>query len=900
MSQIALGSLTLTPNRRLARALEEEFARTQLAAGRTVWETPRILPWDAWLAQLWREALTRTASDAAPPRLLSRLEESTLWEAIIAASDALDPLLPAARVTPEAMLAWRTLHAEESHWREVLSGSPGQGPERFRTWAEQFEKRCQAERWIDAARLATALLHLLPELRPALPASLRLIGFERFTAQQERLLAKLAAEGCALEVVPSPAPGAEPRLATFVDAQAEFGAAAAWAAEWMRRDPEARIGVVVANLAQRREEVLRAFREALAPAWMLAPWEASRSAFEISLGEPLADQPLIAVALEALSWARQGLALERWAALLRSPYLAGDAEDRRARGALERALAEAGISALSLGQTLQQCRLRQQAPVLAQALGLWLAQLDASPARQLPSAWRKQWEQELAALGWPGEASLNSAEFQAREAWVRLLDDWKNLDTLMGPVKRESALASLRQAARETLFQPEGQGARVAILGPLEAAGQCLDALWVTGLQAGVWPPDAAPNPFLPIVWQKRRALPQASAEAALSAARARLRGYLGATGAAVFSRPLSEGEELLVASPLWADWPNAPRLLETIAPMGPLAAVAKVARCEDARAEVGLPLVSAELARVSSGTLDAQAQCPFQAYGRYRLGAESWPGAGAGLSSQERGKLVHWALARFWQELRSRQALVDLAPGARDMRVDAAVAFALERLGEPRWRSLPEFVLGTEAACLKLLLAQWLKLEEARPDFAVQATETAIDFSIEGLSLRLRPDRIDELADQRRLIIDYKTGAGSTLADWLDAPLGAVQLPLYALIEPSGQVAALAIGRVLRTGCKVEGLAADPTIWPALTPVKSGAQSNRAATWRELTEFWRGEIERLARDYGGGDARLAPRRGVRTCQTCALPALCRIAEQRGAQPLNSDMDEADDADAAS
>ena len=54
---------------------------------------------------------------------------------------------------------------------------------------------------------------------------------------------------------------------------------------------------------------------------------------------------------------------------------------------------------------------------------------------------------------------------------------------------------------------------------------------------------------------------------------------------------------------------------------------------------------------RVRGGArlIEAQSDCPFKAIATHRLGAEPWPEPIDGLSAQERGILVHAALAAFW-----------------------------------------------------------------------------------------------------------------------------------------------------------------------------------------------------------------------------------------------------------
>ena len=49
---------------------------------------------------------------------------------------------------------------------------------------------------------------------------------------------------------------------------------------------------------------------------------------------------------------------------------------------------------------------------------------------------------------------------------------------------------------------------------------------------------------------------------------------------------------------------------------------------------------------------VESQSTCPFQAFARHRLHARGGEMAGAGLSVQERGIVLHRTLAAFWQDV--------------------------------------------------------------------------------------------------------------------------------------------------------------------------------------------------------------------------------------------------------
>src|SRR5690606_5491414 len=141
---------------------------------------------------------------------------------------------------------------------------------------------------------------------------------------------------------------------------------------------------------------------------------------------------------------------------------------------------------------------------------------------------------------------------------------------------------------------------------------------------------------------------------------------------------------------------------------------------------------------------------------------------------------------------------------------------------------------------------------------FTVKAVEEAFLWTRGPLQLRLRLDRIDELADGSLAVIDYKTGGGRVdpKSDWMrERPVG-LQLPFYAavLAEGSASVSALLLARLHARGIEVRGLADGDCGFPG--PAGLGDWPDfQHLSWDALMSQWRGVIERLADEYAQGVA---------------------------------------------
>ena len=80
MSALQQGDTVITVTRRLARALRQEYNSFQQVKELKAWESPKILTWPDWLADLWQQRLYKIGD---PLTLLSGWQEKILWERIV-------------------------------------------------------------------------------------------------------------------------------------------------------------------------------------------------------------------------------------------------------------------------------------------------------------------------------------------------------------------------------------------------------------------------------------------------------------------------------------------------------------------------------------------------------------------------------------------------------------------------------------------------------------------------------------------------------------------------------------------------------------------------------------------------------------------------------------------------
>jgi len=869
--RIQEGFTIVTASARLARRLQYAHARERIRHGQRAWETPDILHYDAWLERCWLES---AAGDSAPPRLLRRAQAEYLWQEVVAGSRFRAQMLQPVAVARDAGDAWDT-------WQQWCApplpdnSQLNEDARAFTAWMREFRERCAAGAWIDPASLGAALRARWRRAGTA-PPRVAFLGFDAPAPMQQALFAELRSAGEHAEWLAAAPRETVPAVLAFADRREETRAAAAWLRGALLADEPPSIGIVVPDLHARRHLIEEIFDDVLDPGSLLREDDPAGRAWSIAHGEPLARHPIVAAALAVLSLGRRAWPLSVAGVVLRSPFLMQSVAEMPDLARLDRLLRRRGESQCDLRSLLRAAGADASGapPAVASRLRAISLVLDALPARQSPRAWAGSFSKILTASGWPGWRPLDSREYQAAERWREMLDELATLDLFGGNWGFETALSVLSRLAEED-FQPRTGETPVQVLGMEGAADMGFDRLWVMGLEERTWPPAARPNPFLPMRMQRDLAMPYATPEIALDAARVLTQRLAGGAPEVVFSHPRNEAETPLRISPLAAAFAGAaPPRIE--APPDYVRDVFLARAVETFGDDQAAPVGAGWAARGGAGLLRDQAACPFRSFARHRLAARPVDPVDIGLDAMERGSLLHAVLEAVWIRLGDHAALAGADEPALEAMIGSAVEECVEAVRRRRPATVTPRFAEVERARLCKLVRGWLELERSRAPFTVEAREQEREIEAGGLRLKLRVDRIDRLPDGRRLILDYKTG-DPKLAAWFGDRPDEPQLPLYA-VTSTDPIAALAFARVQNGMHGFVGAGESADLLPKLAADRQLEKIAGVAGWPELMKAWRRVIDDLAGGFAEGRANVDPK-SPQSCRECDLHAFCRIQE---------------------
>ncbi len=875
------GATVLTANKRLARHLLALYGEEELRQERSVWLTPIIVSLETWLER-------KLGDLGADWRQLKPVQAQRLWEEAINRDGAVGGLT-LMQASSSARMAMNA-HALLADYAVLVEGDLlGEDHQAFLRWRARVTERITTGRWLDPVTVADVIAEALGDGRLIPPRTLLLVGFDAPSPRLERLTAALRRTGCTVQEVPAPIePKGEAQLIPCRDAADEVRRAAVWARRLMETGT-GKIGVVVPELTAYRGLIERIFTEEIDPGALPAlNDEAGR--FSLSLGASLAAQGPVAAALALLGCSFE-ITLDEAGYLLRSPYLVGAEQESTRRARFDRYLRSLRRDTFSLHALRNLARLpagegRSGGIAIMERILAALLEGSREHGRKLPGSWVRDFEELLAAVGWPGERSLDSRDYQIVTAWrEKLVTELAALDAVTGPMSRGEAVRLLRRLAEEREFQAETPAGNLQVCGVLEAGGLCFDHLWVLGLHEGAWPPPPHPNPFLPLHLQIDHSMPHADAAREREYARRVTERLAAAAPKVIFSYPQLDGDCSLRPSPLIAMLPLGE--VQALSSHAPQQAIRTAAVLEGLEDFSGPALGAEEIARGGTAILRDQALCPFRAFAHHRLAVKALDQPQPGLDPATRGTLVHAALEDFWTRTKGQAELRALGEVGRKERIAGCVADGLEGHFVRHPPRPPEPLVDLERERLQRLLEEWLvDVEMTRPGFVVTSVEQEYQKEFGGLSIRTKIDRIDTLADGRRIIIDYKTGQVQ-LDDLLGERILEPQLPIYACGAGAENLAGVAIGQLRRGDCSLKGVVQDEDLLLKTAAFEGSRLAVRhgLAGWEDLLDRWRVRLEALGREFADGEASVLPISAQKACRSCDLAPLCRIDEAESAPP---------------
>ena len=843
------GGVVITATQRLARHLIHQIALQDAI----VIEKPAIVSLESWLIDNWTRVEERCAH---PRRLLSPAEATELWRRVIdehVRSEGTFSLLQsesAAQLASRCRVALKTHGVSMAHEANRKQFQSEIDTKNFLSWVDALDAKLLREHWLmheDAYEFiaehgdkASGEVLFLSEEAPGPALSKALVQcFSRCTWHHSAPL--------------------DEKLEThvFETHSDELIAAAKWGKAWFDRGESAVI--VLMDYHRDRAQLEQCLRNEFA----VEGQSFTQLPVNFSRGVELSKTPLYRDALLLLRLIVQSATRDDVLALVRSPFF------RWARAAdkasIIRALFHTEERLFTRNHVLSELSRLSAESGLAEALN-WTRVERLGVVRHTSAEWREILVDLLSRAGWPGAAGLDSVEFQQYEQFSDVLDmlEINPLDEARFSLAK--FIEKLSYALTQRIFQPQTEASPLQVMSLRDTFGLAFTSVRVVGAVSESLP--GPPQTLSLIPWQichdynirsvldsesdtiHRRLLGRLQVEANLTLS---------------FSHSVDGLESMpsrFCATPLPMDTRERKRASPPDTPI------------EEIMDNTGCGIAPPVRQTGGVGLLEDQALCPLKAHLKHRLGITALRDEQTGLSPGERGALLHSALFYTFDQLGSSDALSSVEWNKQVETVKHSVEKAVSSIKPSTRDRVGLHMLDLERMRLITTVTNWLSIEAKRTiPFTVIQREQTHEWQSEGLTLSFKVDRVDELADAGRVVIDYKSKVTNTLADWTDCPIRAPQLPCYT--EVIDNVIGIAVASVTGDKAGYRPIGAEVGVGRNDQMAQKELQERVSLSWSALRDQWRDELDRLVADFIRGEAKATP--SAKACRYCDYASICRV-----------------------
>jgi ATP-dependent helicase/nuclease subunit B len=826
---LAQGATIITPNNRLSAALLQQYFTS---CNHKSIDKPGCYPYTTAISKAYQHLKFQSPA-VCHPVVLNNAQCQYMWRKIIQSHAE---ITFSEGLLHSVMEAWKhCLQWQISPEHQAFHYTPQ--TRQFQSWWRIFDKQLQDIKAISEHQLVP---YLINSESTSFQEAVVWVCFDEFNPQQISLQRYLSQQGVAQYRYDLPEQSSQLQLFSAADNKEEYQQLMAWLHLKISQGKQ-KIGVVIPDLAQESRHVQRRLAQHF-----------DTSLFNVSLGQPLSEFPIMSHALTWLQLNPLQLSHHEASLLLQSPYLGGAKEEFIQRSHY---LQE---STLLQEQTVPLKSFMQNINTYTPKLTDLLDALIPYPTKATPQEWIALFQNRLSTMGFPGDYGLNSENYQCFNRFITLLDEFRQFTVITSHLSQEEALNTLTYLLDNTIFQAQKSNAPIQISGLLEASGCEFDSLWVMGLTDQCLPQKVQLSAFIPPQLQRELNMPHSLPERELNYARQTLQRLERGSKDSVFSFSRLLGDTPNLPCSLIADLPD-------FAPLPDATPQEQPSLLMSFEESYDLPITVNESISGGTSLLANQAKCPFKAFAEHRLKAKPSLQTTDGLDPKEKGIVAHKVMELLWRELQNQQNLLRMSTQELDQCIDKAIQIALDPLKKEHPDSFPQLVQEVEYTRLKRLIVASLDWEKSRPPFEVSALEESFSVHLAGLDFKVRVDRLDQVND-RKWLIDYKSNLPLS-KPWNEERPQEPQLLLYALLDEQINtllLMQLKTGKVLCNGLSEEKL-----------DVKGVSALKKEETWEQCRADWLEQLSQLSEEFQKG---YCPPKPTKTtlCEHCDFQNLCR------------------------
>ena len=864
------GTLILTSGSRMARQLIHRYRLQQRENKQKSWQLLEARSLNGWLNRSWQD-LWEDKVHAGPWLRLH------LWHEIVCNNP------PPADLPLDLALCHTLDQTFAVLIRHQLDPTEAQYPSPLVSWRQhvcrQFISALRDVNRYHPAELPIKIAAAINSGLLSLPKYLILAAFEAIAPIEEKLF-RVLRQKTAVALLPLPKEeAANVHAVALPDVSQEiiyFGQSLLHSSQELRPGT---IGVVVPNLEFYASALRRTLNTLLGQ-----PSTSQEETFNITLGTPLLEHPLVQAALIPLRLLGDEEKRHLLTGLLLSPYYGTWAGYRRQLARLDRHWREMSPET-DLESLYHKAQSREPNLVTHLSPGGTNLLESLLPLQHRISLSAEGWKDSLKTL-WKSVQFPILADESDQIAFSHLESVLTSLVAELGSWTMDSRtfFSWLRQALSVEIFQVAGsEQAGVQVMGLIESRGLAFQRLFLMGMTSTALPQPVRPFPFLDL--EERKQILGGTLRSQYEFAHSAFQHLMAASPEIIMTRPEEIEGEPVAATPFWpTGWQSATVDFWTIPDRtwtraGWLRSAWKgliEPRLKETAADnVTAPLPFPRSLSVSS--LAVAFQCPFRFLIQELLKLKPLAETVGGLRPEDRGLSIHQVLACITRKLRPWQQEGKLDWKLVFPSVEECVDGVHEKMAAiPTWQVERRRWLGQEFGLLK----SWLQEEINHLQAGWRWLAEEIPF--EGLTvgdwpttLNGRIDRVDLHPELGLLCWDYKSGSSPDFAQ-VFSYLSQPQLPAYLLAIAQGLITIPGHSQLHQYPLQAGYITLKSEKDLKLDRLRADAKQ-----WQDFLDVWQKRLAELGRQLQQGFFHAEPvpsaqpRERERLCSYCDLLTIC-------------------------
>jgi len=822
LSSIQAKDTIIAANNRQALAIKKSIP---LSSGTS--KMPKIFSYQSWIEKFWR-----SHKPTKEYRLLSQLELRFLLKKFCKESSAKNP----ETFIEELIKCYRLCKSYGIPMAEIKT-FPSTTSKLYAELIDRYEKFKNDNKCIDQTDIFSLSL---PNLKNDHDNEKRYYhyGFNEPNPEQKELFKVLECSPLANRQIKS-----HSQNYSFIDQESELMTIAKWAKEINTNNPEKKIGIVIPNLND-LQHIVRASFDLEFSSLLI---ETHQKPYNISLGIPLSNYPLINNLFSIMRLSSQlingRVEHELLIQVVTSPYIKGARNEQNNRALLVNKILKIGFKESKAKKIIELC----SDSSLLKEIFISISTLECAKKSTLEDS-LDLINSILMLWGFASDRGLSSSEYQVFEKYQMESLILNKMSIFHKKLSLEDVLEILTAHMNAVIFQPQSGPANIHILGSLEAEGLFFDYAWVSSMTNDFLPGKIKMPLFIPPKTSIEYALPSTSFTLITKESDTTLNNLLNLSSHLVisYSKTSNNRDELPTPYINFEDYPDTiahetlPKEMELI---------------EDWIA----PEIDNFEINKGVNTLQDQMSCSFKGFVN-RLNIQEFNEPQIGLSRLEQGNLVHKILESFFNEISTSSILKNLTEDKLQDQINKHIGSAIQLISQSNFKSI-------EKERLTKIINEYIKLEKNRKNFQVIKTESESKVDVNGLKFSTRIDRMDQMEDGTKLIIDYKTGQNVNLSQLIGDPLDQAQLPIYAITNP---VDGIAFATVNSKDCQFKAITKNKDDLPITQQA-----IKRMPEWNEQVSKWKLELNSASQKFQEGVAEVLPTSNA--CDYCDFDLLCRF-----------------------